>query len=105
MRTDSVNLSSLAVQAAKKEITELYGEAYSKARKYTTKSKGAQEAHEAIRPTYLSERELAEHRRKTVVRLNLEAYNCVANGRCCWKKPLLPSALQMWKVNLLLPVK
>ncbi len=59
MRTDSVNLSSLAVQAAKKEITELYGEAYSKARKYTTKSKGAQEAHEAIRPTYLSEREIS----------------------------------------------
>ena len=53
MRTDSVNLSSLCVNAAKDEITTLYGEDYSKARKYHTSSKGAQEAHEAIRPTYM----------------------------------------------------
>ncbi len=54
MRTDSVNLSNLAIGMAKKEITTLFGEEYTKTRKYTTKSKGAQEAHEAIRPTYLN---------------------------------------------------
>ena len=53
MRTDSVNLSSLAINMAKQEITALYGEKYSKSRQYHTKTKGAQEAHEAIRPTYL----------------------------------------------------
>lgn len=59
MRTDSVNLSSLAIQAAKNEIVDLYGDEYSKPRQYSTKSKGAQEAHEAIRPTYLNEREIS----------------------------------------------
>ena len=54
MRTDSVNLSNTALGMAKKEITSLYGDHYVKIRKYTTKAKGAQEAHEAIRPTYLS---------------------------------------------------
>jgi len=54
MRTDSTNLSSLAVNTAKQTICELYGENYSKVRSYKTKTKGAQEAHEAIRPTYIS---------------------------------------------------
>jgi DNA topoisomerase-1 len=53
MRTDSTNLSSLAIEAAKNTITNLYGAKYSKIRQYKTKSKGAQEAHEAIRPTEL----------------------------------------------------
>ena len=53
MRTDSVNLSSLAINTAKAEIAKLYGEEYSKVRNYHTKAKGAQEAHEAIRPTYM----------------------------------------------------
>jgi DNA topoisomerase I len=53
MRTDSVNLSNTALQMAKEEIIESYGEAYVKTRKYATKTKGAQEAHEAIRPTYM----------------------------------------------------
>ena len=53
MRTDSTNLSGLAINAAKKFITENFGEEYSKVRQYKTKSKGAQEAHEAIRPTYI----------------------------------------------------
>jgi DNA topoisomerase-1 len=53
MRTDSVNLSSLAENAAKKAIIEDLGEKYSKTRKFTNKTKGAQEAHEAIRPTYM----------------------------------------------------
>ena len=51
MRTDSVNLSSLCINASKEKITELYGANYSKVRQYQTSSKGAQEAHEAIRPT------------------------------------------------------
>lgn len=54
MRTDSVNLSNLAINMAKKQIIESFGEKYHKVRKYTTKTKGAQEAHEAIRPTYLN---------------------------------------------------
>jgi len=53
MRTDSVNLSDLAINMAKKEVTERYGADFVKTRRYTTKTKGAQEAHEAIRPTYL----------------------------------------------------
>jgi len=54
MRTDSVNLSNLAISMAKNEIESLYGEDYVKTRKYATKTKGAQEAHEAIRPTYMN---------------------------------------------------
>ena len=53
MRTDSVNLSALCINASKEMITELYGKEYSKVRQYHTSSKGAQEAHEAIRPTYM----------------------------------------------------
>lgn len=56
MRTDSVNLSSLALNMAKKEIGKLYGDEYVKTRQFKTKTKGAQEAHEAIRPTYLTNR-------------------------------------------------
>ena len=55
MRTDSVNLSSLCINATKEEINNLYGENYSKVRQYHTSSKGAQEAHEAIRPTYMDQ--------------------------------------------------
>lgn len=54
MRTDSVNLSGLAINASKEEIIEQYGEKYWQIRQYNTKSKGAQEAHEAIRPTYMN---------------------------------------------------
>jgi len=53
MRTDSVNLSDTAIEAAKKTICEEFGEKYHNPRRYKTKSKGAQEAHEAIRPTYI----------------------------------------------------
>ncbi len=53
MRTDSVNLSQLAIGAAKAVICNTLGEKYSKPRNYATKTKGAQEAHEAIRPTYM----------------------------------------------------
>ncbi len=55
MRTDSVNLSSLAINTSKEEIKKQYGEEYSKVRQYRTSSKGAQEAHEAIRPTYMDQ--------------------------------------------------
>lgn len=58
MRTDSVNLSDLALGTVKEAITETYGEKYYKFRRYHTKSKGAQEAHEAIRPTYISNSEI-----------------------------------------------
>ena len=54
MRTDSVNLSSLCLQASKDEIIKTWGKEYSKTRQYHTQSKGAQEAHEAIRPTDMS---------------------------------------------------
>jgi DNA topoisomerase I len=54
MRTDSVNLSKMALAMAKNEIESTFGEEYVKIRNYVTKSKGAQEAHEAIRPTYLN---------------------------------------------------
>ena len=53
MRTDSTNLSSLAINTAKQFICNNFGEEYSKVRQYKTKAKGAQEAHEAIRPTYI----------------------------------------------------
>lgn len=55
MRTDSVNLSGLAINTTKNEIESVYGKQYSKVRQFSTKTKGAQEAHEAIRPTYISE--------------------------------------------------
>ena len=58
MRTDSVNLSQLCLNASKEEITKLYGKEYSKLRQYHTSSKGAQEAHEAIRPTYMDMTEI-----------------------------------------------
>ena len=54
MRTDSVNLSSLCIGSSKSVVTEMYGEKYLKSRNYSTNAKGAQEAHEAIRPTYMA---------------------------------------------------
>lgn len=59
MRTDSLNLSSLAINTISAEIKEQIGEEYLKVRKYSTTSKGAQEAHEAIRPTYINKHEIA----------------------------------------------
>lgn len=53
MRTDAVNLSDFAIQAAKSQIISQYGESYSHPTHYSTKSKGAQEAHECIRPTHM----------------------------------------------------
>jgi DNA topoisomerase-1 len=53
MRTDSVNLSTLCLDSCKKAISESMGDEYVKTRQYTQKAKGAQEAHEAIRPTYM----------------------------------------------------
>ncbi len=65
MRTDSVNLSQEALQAAKKEITKVYGPRYSETRNFSTKSKGAQEAHEAIRPTDVSANSISGDRDAT----------------------------------------
>ena len=58
MRTDSVNLSKLCLSASKNELVNLYGDKYSKTRQYHTSAKGAQEAHEAIRPTYMDQVEI-----------------------------------------------
>lgn len=58
MRTDSTNLSTLALGTAKEFISNTYGAEYSHLRQYKTKSKGAQEAHEAIRPTYIANTEI-----------------------------------------------
>jgi DNA topoisomerase-1 len=58
MRTDSVNLSTLCLGTSKEEIINQWGKEYSKTRNYHTSSKGAQEAHEAIRPTYISNHEI-----------------------------------------------
>ena len=62
MRTDSVNLSDTALKAAKAEIEKAYGSEYSNVMKYTTKSSGAQEAHEAIRPTDFSRHSVSGER-------------------------------------------
>ncbi|MCF8334968.1 MAG: type I DNA topoisomerase [Bacteroidales bacterium] len=59
MRTDSVSLSNAAIGSAKKIIQKKFGEKYLKTRQYQTKSKGAQEAHEAIRPTYMNNMEVS----------------------------------------------
>ena len=59
MRTDSVNLSQLAIGAAKAVICNTLGEKYSKPRNFATKTKGAQEAHEAIRPTYMDKESIS----------------------------------------------
>ncbi len=55
MRTDSVNLSSMAISMCKEQIVKHYGEEYSNSHNFKTKSKGAQEAHEAIRPSYIEQ--------------------------------------------------
>jgi DNA topoisomerase-1 len=62
MRTDSVNLSNLALTNASKIITKEFGEKYAKTRKYKTKAKGAQEAHEAVRPTYFQNKTIKGNR-------------------------------------------
>ena len=71
MRTDSVNLSQQALAAAKEAVVNLYGEEYHQWRAYKTKSKGAQEAHEAIRPSYLDKQSIdgttAEKRRDELI--------------------------------------
>lgn len=59
MRTDSVNLSSLAINTTKSKILEMHGEKYLHTRQYKTKAKGAQEAHEAIRPTYIDQEDVS----------------------------------------------
>ena len=64
MRTDSVNLAKSALASAREVITGEFGREYSKTRNFTTKSKGAQEAHEAIRPTYLQNRGVSGNRQE-----------------------------------------
>ena len=76
MRTDSTNLSSLAINTAKQFICENFGEEYSKVRQYKTKAKGAQEAHEAIRPTYIEN--------TSIEGTPQEAHSCITDGRCTY---------------------
>ena len=64
MRTDSVNLSSLCINTTREEIISTLGEKYLHIRKYNNKSKGAQEAHEAIRPTYISNHTIEGNRQE-----------------------------------------
>jgi len=64
MRTDSVNLSNIALAAAKKVIESEFGSEYSKTRNFKTKTKGAQEAHEAIRPTYINNKSISGNRQE-----------------------------------------
>jgi DNA topoisomerase-1 len=64
MRTDSVNLSNVALAAAKKVIESEFGIEYSKTRNFKTRTKGAQEAHEAIRPTYINNRSITGSRQE-----------------------------------------
>ncbi|MCF8223805.1 MAG: type I DNA topoisomerase [Bacteroidales bacterium] len=64
MRTDSTNLSSLAINTATSIINKEYGEEYSKPRQFKTKSKGAQEAHEAIRPAYMDKKSVPGSRQE-----------------------------------------
>lgn len=81
MRTDSVNLSKQALAQCKEEITKLYGEKYSSWHNYKTKTKGAQEAHEAIRPSYIENHTIEGHaRREETLRPDLEAYGRFADG-------------------------
>ena len=81
MRTDSVNLSKLALNTARKKISELHGDKYIKTRQYRTASKGAQEAHEAIRPSYIDHEAIeGTNQEKRLYETNLEAHHCLANG-------------------------
>ena len=80
MRTDSHNLAQSALEQAKKVITEHFGENYTNSRQYTTKAKGAQEAHEAIRPTDLSAR--PELTKKELDLKQFKLYNLI------WKRTL-----------------
>ncbi len=67
MRTDSVNLSALAIKSAKAVICQTLGERYSRPRNFTTHTKGAQEAHEAIRPTYIDKTEVEGDRNEKLL--------------------------------------
>ncbi len=86
MRTDSTNLSSLALGSAKKYITENFGAQYSSPRQFKTKTKGAQEAHEAIRPTFIEHAEISGNPQERAL------YNLI------WKRTV---ASQMAEANVL----
>ncbi len=84
MRTDSVNLSEFATIGSKDAIIKMMGERYVHPRHFETKTKGAQEAHEAIRPTYMENQSIEGTiaQEKKTVRLDMETYHCLTNGRC-----------------------
>ena len=81
MRTDSVNLSEYATNGSKEAILKMMGERYVHPRHFETKTKGAQEAHEAIRPTYMENQSIeGTSQGKETVRLDLEAYHFFTDG-------------------------
>ena len=83
MRTDSVNLSQLAIHSAKSVIISSLGEKYSKPRNYATKTKGAQEAHEAIRPTYIDKEEIdGDRNEQQTLYSDSQTHAGFPNGRC-----------------------
>lgn len=83
MRTDSVNLSEYATTSSKEAIIQIMGERYVHPPHFETKTKGAQEAHEAIRPTYMEHQSIeGSSQEKKLYELNLETYHCFTNGRC-----------------------
>ena len=83
MRTDSVNLSELAVDSSKAVIADMMGERYVYPRHFATKTKGAQEAHEAIRPTYMENAKIeGTPQERKLVRPDMEAHDSLSNGRC-----------------------
>ena len=86
MRTDSLNLSTLAVNAISEEVTRRLGDEYLKVRRYHTNSKGAQEAHEAIRPTDVHVAEIeGTLQERRLYSPYLEAYHRFADGRCAYR--------------------
>lgn len=80
MRTDSTNLSDMAINDIKNVITESLGEKFVKVRHYHTHSKGAQEAHEAIRPTYISNRTIDGTPQEQKLYGNMETCGFITDG-------------------------
>ena len=87
MRTDSTSLSEVAIQSIAQAIVNDYGQNYLQTRRFKSKSANAQEAHEAIRPTYIERVNVTANRERTeIIRIDLEAYDCLPNGRCSRRK-------------------
>ena len=93
MRTDSVNLSSLALEEAKKKVISLFGESYSNPKNYNTKSKSAQQAHEAVRPTNfsISPESISDYDQKRL-------YNLILNRTLA--SQMMPAKLEITNIKI-----